>query len=428
MGAGNTLKRVGLSQIMPGGRVANRGLDEKRDEDCIMRVKEIMDEIRAEGETALLRLSASLDGRTGKLWYGPMDFSAALRGLDLGTREALERAASRMRLFAEAQVQALGSVTIPVPGGLAGHEVLPVERAGCYVPGGRYALPSSALMTAAVAKTAGVPDVTAACPRPTPLVLAACALAGVDLLCAAGGAQAIAAMTFGCGPLVARDVVVGPGNRYVSAAKRLAQAWVRTDAPAGPSELLVIADASASPSVVAWDLLAQAEHDPEAVPALAAVSESFVLEVEAELEAHLEELPPVSAETARLALANGWAFISADRKALAEVANRFAPEHLELALERPAEMQALCLNAGAIFRGLRSAEVFGDYGIGPNHTLPTSGRSRSSGGLSVYDFLRIRTWLDLDGSDAMLIEDTAILARAEGLEAHARSALARLDH
>jgi histidinol dehydrogenase len=224
-------------------------------------------------------------------------------------------------------------------------------------------------------------------------------------------------------------VVVGPGNRWVAAAKRLAQSVVRTDAPAGPSELLVIADGSSDPATVAWDLLAQAEHDPDAVPALAAASEDIVRSVELELERGLAELAayrPESAEIARAALANGWAFVSPDRAALAEAANRFAPEHLELAVERPRELAALCRHAGALFLGHTSAEAVGDYGAGPNHTLPTSGRSRASGGLSVFDFVRIRSWLELDSADPTLIADTAALARAEGLEAHARSALQRV--
>ena len=248
-----------------------------------------------------------------------------------------------------------------------------------------------------------------------------------------------------------RDVVVGPGNRYVAAAKRLAQSVVRTDPPAGPSELLVLADNSADPSAVAWDLLAQAEHDPDAVPALAALSESFVQQVEAALAVNLAELPSASAEIAKAALANGWAFVASSPKELAEAANRFVPEHLELAMKDPDSILPLCRHAGAVFIGSGSAEAFGDYGAGPNHTLPTSGRARGAGGLSVFDFLRIRTWLRLEskkpvdcpvvvareavedsntaediGGLVALAKDTAILARAEGLEAHARSALARV--
>jgi len=416
-----TLRRVGLDGIGRRGRPAD-------DPACEASVRRIMDDVRDGGEAALARWAAELDGNTGRLWYGPEDFAAALGSIPAAERVALERAAGRVGAFAAAQLTALGSVDMAVPGGRAGHEVLPVEWAGCYVPGGRYPLPSTVLMTALVARTAGVADVAVACPRPSPLILAACAVAGADSLLAAGGAQAIAALAYGAGPLSPRDVVVGPGNRYVAAAKRLAQALVRTDAPAGPSELLVVADESADPTTVAWDMLAQAEHDPDAVPALAASSEAVAVAVERALAACLGELAalrPESAAIAGAALDNGWAFVSADRGALAEAANRFAPEHLELAIADARAFSASCRHAGALFIGDQSAEAFGDYGAGPNHTLPTSGRARSSGGLSVFDFLRIRTWLKMDRPDEGLVGDTALLATAEGLLAHARSASRR---
>lgn len=380
-------------------------------------------------EAVVARLARQLDGNHGQLWYGPDDFARALAGLPAAERAALEAAAARVRAFAGAQLASLAPLSVVVPGGRAGHDVLPVGRAGCYVPGGRYPLPSTVLMTALVARTAGVGHVAVACPRPVPVILAACALAGADLLLAAGGAQAIAAFAFGAGRLEPRDVIVGPGNRFVAAAKRYAQTFVRTDAPAGPSELLVIADESADPVTVAWDLLAQAEHDPDAVPALAATSGAVVDSVEAAISEALRELAACragSANIARAALSNGWAFVSPDAHQLASAANLFAPEHLELAVQNPHDYLPLCHNAGAVFVGHTSAEALGDYGAGPNHTLPTSGRSRSSGGLSVFDFVRIRTWLELDSADPGLIRDTAVLARAEGLEAHARSALCRL--
>jgi phosphoribosyl-ATP pyrophosphohydrolase/phosphoribosyl-AMP cyclohydrolase/histidinol dehydrogenase len=417
-----SLRRVSLEDIGRHYRPAD-------DPACEITVRRIMEEVRLAGEPALARLADELDGNSGRLWYGPDDFSAALESLAIGERDALERVADRIRAFAQAQLASLSSVDIAVPGGRAGHTIHPVERAGCYVPGGRYPLPSTVLMTALVAKTAGVADVAVACPRPSTIILAACALAEADTLLAAGGAQAIAAFAYGVGSLSSRDVIVGPGNRYVAAAKRLAQAIVRTDAPAGPSELLIVADASTDPVALAWDLIAQAEHDPDAVPAIAVSDESMLMAVEKALGVCLEELREYRAESADIAVAalgNGWAFVSSERAELAAAANRFAPEHLELALVDPSGFAALCQHAGALFLGNTSAEAFGDYGVGPNHTLPTSGRARSSGGLSVFDFLRIRTWLKLDSPDEHLVHDTAILARSEGLEAHARSAEQRL--
>ena len=419
------LKRVGLDCIGRSGRPAD-------DLGVEARVRDIMDRVRDGGEEALLELALELDRSDGRLWYGPEDFATALSAIGAEQRGALERAAGRVQAFAKAQLESLSALDMPVPGGRAGHQMLPVERAGCYVPGGRYPLPSTVLMTAGVARVAGVQHVAVACPSPQPIILAACAVVGVDLLLAAGGAQAIAALTWGCGALASRDVVVGPGNRYVAAAKRLAQSVVRTDPPAGPSELLVLADDSADPSAVAWDLLAQAEHDPDAVPALAALSEAFITKVESALAANLAQMPAASAEIAKAALDNGWAFVAARPEELAEAANRFVPEHLELAMADPDSILPLCNHAGAVFIGSGSAEAFGDYGAGPNHTLPTSGRARGAGGLSVFDFLRIRTWLRLDGKSladnelSALAADTAILARSEGLEAHARSALARV--
>lgn len=417
------LRRVSLDELGARARPAD-------DPACEATVRVIMEAVRQGGEAAVGRYARELDGNEGRLWYGPADFDAALAALPADQRAALERAASRIGAFASAQLAAIGPVTVAVPGGRAGQTVVPVGRAGCYVPGGRYPLPSTVLMTALVARRAGVADVVVACPRPVPIVLAACAVAGVDMLLAAGGAQAIAAFVHGAGALAPRDVVVGPGNRWVATAKRLAQALVRTDAPAGPSELLVVADEAADPVTVAWDLLAQAEHDPDAVPALAASSEAVVAAVERALGSCLVELAGYRTESAgiaRAALSNGWAFVSPDRAKLAEAANRFAPEHLELALADPRGFAASCRNAGAVFLGRASAEAFGDYGAGPNHTLPTSGRAKSYGGLSVFDFLRIRTWLELDGADPGLIRDTAVLARSEGLEAHARSAESRMD-
>ncbi len=427
MGERYTLRRVGLGEIGEAGAEGPRPADDPAIEET---ARAIMEEVRLGGEAALARLAARLDGNEGRLWFGPDDFAAASARVEPAVMAALERAAGRIGRFAEAQLAALGRVDIAVPGGRAGHDILPVERAGCYVPGGRYPLPSTALMTALVARTAGVPDVAVACPRPTDIVLAACGLSGARVLLAAGGAQAVAAFAYGAGPLARRDVIAGPGNRYVAAAKRLAQAVARTDAPAGPSELLVIADESADPLTVAWDLLAQAEHDPDALPALAATSEAVVAAVEEGLGQALGVLAarsPEAAAVAGAALANGWAFASPDRAELAAAADRLAPEHLELCVAEPEPLASLCRNAGAVFLGSGSAEALGDYGAGPNHTLPTSGRARSSGGLSVYDFIRVRTWLRMDeGRDDPIAADCVVLAEAEGLLAHAESARRRM--
>ena len=315
------------------------------------------------------------------------------------------------------------SIEAETPGTL-GQQVIPLERAGCYAPGGRFPLPSSVLMTAIPARVAGVTSVTVASPRPAPISLAAAAVAGADRLLAVGGAQAIAAMAFGVGvdPV---DVIVGPGNRWVTAAKQLVSGSVRIDMLAGPSELVVIADDSAAPAVVAADLLAQAEHDTDSAAILASSSRSLIDRTISQLASHLADLP--TAATARAALANGFAVLTDSNADSAEIADRLAPEHLQIITEDASALAASIRHAGAIFIGAHTAEVFGDYGLGPNHTLPTGGTARSFAGLSVFDFLRIRTTIELTESpSAQTVESIARLARLEGLAAHARAAELRL--
>jgi phosphoribosyl-ATP pyrophosphohydrolase/phosphoribosyl-AMP cyclohydrolase/histidinol dehydrogenase len=313
-------------------------------------------------------------------------------------------------------------IATEVPGGRAGHSVLPVSTAGCYAPGGRYPLPSSVLMTAVTARTAGVATVWVASPRPTALTLAAAAVAGADGLLSAGGAQAIAALSFGIGPIPRCDVVVGPGNKYVTAAKQLLFGRVQIDMLAGPSELVVLADDSADPATVAADLLAQAEHDPDAMPILIATSEPLATAVERELEHQLTDLP--TATVARAALQRGGFTVVPETGRAIDLCNAIAPEHLEVILDDTDDWRSKFTNYGAAFFGAASAEVFGDYGVGPNHVLPTGGTARSFSGLSVLTFLRVRTWLQLESLDgqAELVDDVSWLARAEGLEAHARAA------
>jgi len=234
---------------------------------------------------------------------------------------------------------------------------------------------------------------------------------------------AIAALAFGVAAPKC-DVIVGPGGKYVAAAKRLLFGLVGTEAPAGPSELLVIADRSAPPEVIAADILAQAEHSPDAMPCLIVTEETLADHIEEALAAQLAALPEPNHSIAHTSLRNGFCCIEPDLERAILGANRCAPEHLELATVNPAALAKRISNAGALFLGAGSAEVFGDYGAGPNHTLPTGGASRFAAGLSVLHFLRARTWLSID-DPSTLIEDTAAFARLEGLEAHARAALIR---
>ena len=389
----------------------------------------IVEAVRTRGEAALREYAERFgDVAAGEpLFLDRPVLDRALADLAAGDRARLERVAERIRTFAEAQKSALGVVAVTVPGGEAGHWIAPLERAGCYAPGGRYPLPSSVLMTAVTARTAEVKEIWVASPKPGVMTLAAAAVAGADGVVAAGGAHAIAALAFGAGPVRPCDVVVGPGNRYVTAAKQLVGARVAIDMLAGPSELVVFADATASPAVVAADLLAQAEHDSDAVPVLVTVDPALADRVAADLKRQLSELP--TAAVARAALANGGVVLVASIEEGIAACDALAPEHVELCLENATVVAPRLAHYGALFIGVGSAEVLGDYGAGPNHVLPTAGTARSKGGLSVYTFLRVRTWLRIDDVAVArpLVEDAAWFGRVEGLEAHARSAERRLD-
>lgn len=399
------------------------------DPKTLAQAAEIVSAVRREGEAALRAYAERLDGLEAgaPLIVERPRLDAALEALEPSDRGVLERAAARVREFAEHQRRCLSDLGRAVEGGVIGHEVAPVESAGCYAPGGRFPLPSSVLMTAVTARAAGVEAVWVASPRPAPITMAAAALAGADGLLAVGGAQAIAAMAYGVGGVPRCDAVVGPGSPWVTAAKQIVSGRVAIDMLAGPSEVLIIADDTADPETVAADLLAQCEHDVEARGILVTPSASLVRAVRAAIGRQLETLPTKA--TAEPALQNGGAVLVDDLDDACAVANRVAPEHLEVMTRDPGALLPLLRHYGAIFLGEGSAEVLGDYGLGPNHTLPTGGTARSFGGLSVLTFLRVRTFMRLDRASAprQTFEDAAAFARLEGLEAHARSAEARLS-
>lgn len=388
--------------------------------------RSIVESVRTGGEEALAGFAVKLDGRApgAALFLSKEDLAEAAASVPKETLALLERTAARIRAFAEAQRGALGALDVAVPGGRAGHDIAPVDSAGCYAPGGRYPLPSSVLMTAVTARAAGVARVVVASPNPAPVTLAAAHVAGADGFLACGGAQAVAAMAYGVpGRLDPVAMVVGPGNRWVTAAKQLVFGAVGIDLPAGPSELVVLADETANPDWVAADLLAQAEHDPDARPALITTDASLVDKVEACLAERLAELP--TQDVAREALSHGFAAVASTMEAALRAVDELAPEHLQLCVADPKGAKAKLKHFGAAFLGENSAEVFGDYGAGPNHVLPTGGAARYSGGLSVFTFLRIRTWLDLDDL-AEVGADARDLARLEHLAGHGEAAAVRL--
>ena len=385
------------------------------DAETLDAARAIVDAVARDGEPALLEFARRFGDWDGsrRWWFDRGACERARTELDPAVLADLEDAAARITAFAEAQRSAIREITVAVPGGRAGHTLVPLERAGCYVPAGRYPLPSSLLMTAITARVAGVQEIWIATPNPSSVMLAAAAVAGADGVLGIGGAQAIGALAHGAGPVPACDAIVGPGNRWVTAAKQCVAGRVNIDMLAGPSAQVVLAHASAEP---------QAEHDPDAMPVLVTAERSVVDRVEEELERQIETLP--ARAVACEALASGGVVVVTSLDEGIAAVDAIAPEHLQLAVADPDRVAGRVRHAGALFLGEGSAEVFGDYGAGPNHVLPTGGGARSTAGLSVLTFLRARTWLRIDDPGALAAQ-AARLARLEGLEGHARAAEAR---
>lgn len=400
------------------------------DEETYLSTRAVVGDVKKRGKDAVVELALKYKeieaGSESNLILSRQQLKEAYDALDEKSRGVLDRVASRIRQFALEQRKALSPLSVSVCGGKTGHSLIPMASAGCYAPGGRYPLPSSVLMTAITAQVAGVGRIVVASPKPNLIVRAAAFVSGATCLLAAGGAHAIAAMAYGIQGLEPVDVIVGPGNRYVTAAKSIVSTFVKIDALAGPSECLVVADDTADANTIAADLLAQAEHDDDARAILVSTSQTLLPKVEAALQKQLETLP--SAPTARNALKNSFAVIVSSIEEAIKVVDNIAPEHLELHFENANKYADSFSNAGAVFIGHHSAEVFGDYGFGPNHVLPTLGSARYSSGLSVFTFLRTRTWIEITHLEAAqpAIQDAIDMARMEGLEGHARAAEQRL--
>ncbi len=391
---------------------------EKRDFAEDLGVAQIIRDIELHGEEALLAFGEKFGDidQDAPYMLSRTDLEDAFSALPIAQQQLLERVGRRIANFAQAQKDCLKELDVSIPGGIAGHRLQPIYSAGCYAPGGRFPLPSSVLMTAIPARVAGVQQICVASPRPQPIMLGAAFVAGADQMLAIGGAQAIAAMAFGAGKVPRCDIIVGPGNRYVTAAKRLLSGRVGIDMLAGPSELLVIADDSANPTWVAADLLAQAEHDVDARPMLICLGEAIIPRIEKEIAAQLDAGMP-----------NNFVVVVSSMKEAATISNRIAPEHLQLCVKDAVAYTQLFTSYGGLFVGETSAEVFGDYGFGPNHTLPTSGCARFTGGLSVLNFLRVQTFLQIDNSVLAreAADDARALAELEGLRGHAHAIAVR---
>jgi histidinol dehydrogenase len=397
-------------------------------------VERILEQVRSRGDGALVELTARFDRWTPRsaadLQVAKAELAAALARIPPAVRAALEFAAGRIRDYHERQRPESWRVRED-DGTELGQRITPLDRAGLYVPGGTAAYPSSVLMNALAAKVAGVPELVMVTPTPggqvNDAVLAAAAIAGVDRVVRIGGAQAVGALAFGTETVPAVDKIVGPGNAYVAAAKRRVFGRVGIDMVAGPSEIVVVADGSADPDWVALDLLAQAEHDVIAQAILLSPDAALLSAVAAALAKRAPALP--RREIAQASLAARGALIRVrDLDEAAGLANRIAPEHLELAVADPDRLLGRIRHAGAVFLGHASSEALGDYCAGPNHVLPTSRTARFSSPLGVYDFQKRTSLIRVSPEAAgRLGRVAATLARAEGLEAHALSAEARLD-
>ncbi len=392
-------------------------------------VAEILDNVRRRGDAALLEYTSRFD-RWSPSGAAELEVSAASarRALDRigrAERSALETAAGRIRRYHENQH--LQGWRIEEPDGtVLGQQVTPLDRVGLYVPGGKAAYPSSVLMNAVAAKVAGVPELVMVVPTPDGVendhVFAAAALAGVDRIFRVGGAQAVGALAFGTASVPAVDKIVGPGNAYVAAAKRRVFGRVGIDMVAGPSEILVIADGTANPDWVAMDLFSQAEHDEIAQAVLVTIEPGFADRVLESMRRQVVSLPRRAIIEASVR-GRGALIEARDLDEACEIANRIAPEHLELAVADPDALLPKIRHAGAIFMGHYASESLGDYCAGPNHVLPTSRTARFSSPLGVYDFQKRSSLIRVSREAAIRLGETArTLARAEGLEAHARSA------
>jgi histidinol dehydrogenase len=396
-------------------------------------VRAILDDVRKRGDAALTEYTKKFDGldlTADRLAVSREEFVAAEKAVSAEARAALMLARDRIEAFHLRQMPKDDRHT-DKEGVELGVRWTAIEAVGLYVPGGTAAYPSSVLMNAVPARVAGVERIVMVVPTPggaiNPLVLVAAKLAGVDEVFRVGGAQAVAALAYGTATIRAVDKIVGPGNAYVAAAKRLVFGTVGIDMIAGPSEVLIVADAENDPGWIAADLLAQAEHDAAAQAILITTSARLAGEVAAAVETQLKTLP--RAVTAAESWRDHGAIIVVPSLAAAiELSNRVAPEHLELAVAEPEALLAKVRNAGAVFLGRFTPEVIGDYVGGPNHVLPTARSARFSSGLSVLDFVKRTTLLKLGPDQLRALGPSAItLAEAEGLDAHARSVAIRLN-
>jgi len=393
------------------------------------KVTEILENVKSKGDQSILHYTEKYDGvRLEKLTVDKEEVKKAYQQIDTETLDAVKKAAEHIEAFAQKQRLSLQPLEYEqIPGVVLGHRLVPLTRVGCYVPAGRYPLPSTALMSIIPAKVAGVSHVVACSPpscedgRMHPLVLAAMDIAGADEILTMGGAQAVAAYAYGTETVAPCSMIVGPGNKYVAEAKRQLSGVVGIDLLAGPSEVLIIADETADPRTVAVDLLANCEHDPDAASCLVTTSEKLAKEVMNLME---EELPQLAtAEVIRESwLKNGEIVVCANDQEAIDLANQKAPEHLQLMTAKNDSVASGLINYGSLFIGEHAPVAFGDYCSGTNHILPTGKTARFTNGLWVGSFIKVLSYQKVTPQGARALSETcSLLAGKEGLWAHRRS-------
>lgn len=395
--------------------------------ETITSVNEIISDVKKNGDIAVFKYSQQFgDGVLNRLKVSKSEIEEAYKNVDENAIFAIKTAIKNVREFATKQLECLNNLDTNVSGLRLGHRVIPLNSAGCYIPGGNYPLPSTAVMTIVPAKVAGVERVVACSPKIKDVTIVACDLAGADEIYRVGGVQAVAAMAYGTETICPVDKIVGPGNKFVTAAKKQVYGDCGIDFLAGPSEVLIIADESANPEFVAADMLAQCEHDRDARAYLVCFSEGFANEVKKIACRYLKTLS--TADIAEASFEKSCAVIVDTLQQAILISEKRAPEHLELCFRNAEQYINSFKNYGSLFVGNYSAEVFGDYCAGTNHTLPTNMVARYSGGLSVFDFVKIQTYQAADSNNAQrLIPCASKLAYMEGLSAHKLAADIRLD-
>ena len=397
-------------------------------------VEQMLDDIARDGDAAVVRMARDLDQWDGDIVLSATDRAAAATQIPEKLKADIRFAHRNISRFAQAQRATIMDCNIEIlPGLIAGQKQIPVSSAGCYVPGGRYSHIASAIMTITTAKVAGVPHI-AACspPRPDigipPAIIYAMDLCGADVILNLGGVQGVAAMAGGLFGLPKADILVGPGNQYVAEAKRILYGQVGIDMFAGPTDSMVVADATADPELVAWDLVGQAEHGYNSPVWLVTTDRALADRVMALVPVLIEQLPQVNADNARAAWADYAEVMLCDSaEAMAQVADDYAPEHLHVQAADLDWWLRRLRSYGSLFLGEETTVAFGDKCSGPNHVLPTSGAGRYTGGLSVHKFMKTVTWQQATrGASRELAQATARISRMEGMEGHARSADVRL--